>query len=135
MQVNEHVLEQTIKRCRERKVILPTFAQMRDPSLVPRGIRNRLRRVGLWDLDPANLFRITWKNEPVESGGLFNDGNWIQFPSELTGVSATIIGLVGKFFPTGAHKVGAAYGCLIPRLVTGQFDPTSQKAVWPSTGN
>jgi len=31
--------------------------------------------------------------------------------------------------------VGAAFGCLVPRLVTGQFDPTTQKAVWPSTGN
>ncbi|MCK5690350.1 pyridoxal-phosphate dependent enzyme, partial [Myxococcota bacterium] len=42
---------------------------------------------------------------------------------------------VGHWFPTGAHKVGAAFGCLVPRLVTGQFDPTTQKAVWPSTGN
>ncbi len=41
----------------------------------------------------------------------------------------------GRYFPTGAHKVGAAFGCLVPRLVTGQFDPTSTKAVWPSTGN
>ena len=81
------------------------------------------------------LFRITWKNEPVERGGLFNDGNWIEFPSALTGVDARIIGLVGKFFPTGAHKVGAAFGCLVPKLVSGQFDPTRQKAVWPSTGN
>ena len=46
-----------------------------------------------------------------------------------------IIAVVGKWFPTGAHKVGAAYGCLVPRLVTGEFDPTTQKAVWPSTGN
>ena len=42
---------------------------------------------------------------------------------------------MGKWFPTGAHKVGAAFGCLVPRLITGQFDPTIQKAVWPSTGN
>jgi cysteine synthase len=61
--------------------------------------------------------------------------NYIEFPSSLTGVPARIIGLVGKWFPTGAHKVGAAFGCLVPRLVTGQFDPTVQKAVWPSTGN
>ncbi|HOX23609.1 MAG TPA: pyridoxal-phosphate dependent enzyme, partial [Elusimicrobiales bacterium] len=52
-----------------------------------------------------------------------------------TGTKARIVGLVGKYFPTGAHKVGAAFGCLAPRLVTGQFDPTTQKAVWPSTGN
>ncbi len=91
--------------------------------------------MGLWDLDPLNLFRITWKNEPVASGGQYGGVNYIELPSELTGIDAKIVMLVGKWFPTGAHKVGAAFGCLVPRLVTGQFDPVSQKAVWPSTGN
>lgn len=135
MSDKENVLARTIARFRERKILLPTFAQMRDPSRVPEKIKQRLKRVGLWDVDPANLFRITWKNEPVERGGLYNRGNWIEFPSSLTGVDARIIGLVGKYFPTGAHKVGAAYGCLVPKLVSGQFDPTHHKAVWPSTGN
>ncbi|MEO2044998.1 MAG: pyridoxal-phosphate dependent enzyme [Pirellulales bacterium] len=135
MSVNQEVLERTIDRFRERKVLLPTFAQMRNPHAVPQKIKDRLGQVGLWDVDPVNLFRITWKNEPVEQGGLFNQGNWIEFPSEFTGVDARIIGLVGKYFPTGAHKVGAAYGCLVPKLVSGQFDPTTHKAVWPSTGN
>lgn len=135
MKTNDAVLARTIKHCRERNVLIPTFAQMKNPSLVPAKIRDRLKIVGLWDTDPANLFRISWKNEPVERGGLYNDGNWIEFPSSLTGVSARIIGIFGKYFPTGAHKVGAAFGCLVPRLVTGQFDPTTQKAVWPSTGN
>lgn len=132
---NSAVLERTVDRFQQRKILLPTFAQMRDPSTAPQAIKDRLANVGLWDVDPANLFRITWKNEPVEHGGLFNEGNWVEFPSELTGVDARIIGIVGKYFPTGAHKVGAAYGCLIPRLVSGEFDPTQQKAVWPSTGN
>ena len=135
MTVNQEVLDHTIARFRERKILLPTFAQMRDPHTVPKKIKDRLGQVGLWDVDPVNLFRITWKNEPVDKGGLFNQGNWIDFPSELTGVDARIIGLVGKYFPTGAHKVGAAFGCLVPKLVSGQFDPTSHKAVWPSTGN
>jgi cysteine synthase len=108
---------------------------MKDPGLVPEKISSRLREVGLWDMDPANLFRITWKNEPVTHGGGFGEGNWIEIPSALTGVDATIVGISGKWFPTGAHKVGAAYGCLVPRLVTGDFDPDTQKAVWPSTGN
>ena len=99
MQVDEKVLSRTIERFRERKVLLPTFAQMRDPSTVPEKIKQRLKNVGLWDVDPVNLFRITWKNEPVERGGLYNKGNWIEFPSALTGVDARIIGLVGKFFP------------------------------------
>lgn len=50
-------------------------------------------------------------------------------------MKARIVALLGKWFPTGAHKVGATFGCLIPRLISGQFDPKTQKAVWPSTGN
>jgi len=133
--VNEKTLDRTIAHCRARNVVIPSLALQKDPTLVPPSVRERLRQVGLWDIDPVNLFRITWKNEPVERGGLYNAGNWIEFPSALTGVPARIIGLVGKYFPTGAHKVGAAFGCLVPRLVSGQFDPTTQKAVWPSTGN
>ena len=75
------------------------------------------------------------EERPVPDGGGFGGVNYIEIPPELTGVPARIIALVGKWFPTGAHKVGAAFGCLVPRLVTGQFDPTLQKAVWPSTGN
>ena len=134
-QIDGKVLEKTVQRCRERNIVIPTFAQQKDPTTVPNAVKDRLKNVGLWDVDPVNLFRITWKNEPVAHGGGFNDGNWIEFPPELTGVSARIIGLVGKHFPTGAHKVGAAFGCLVPRLVSGRFDPTTQKAVWPSTGN
>ncbi|UCG17742.1 MAG: pyridoxal-phosphate dependent enzyme [Phycisphaerales bacterium] len=133
--INEEVLEKTVRRCRERNIIIPTFAQQKDPSTVPDAVRRRLAHVGLWDVDPVNLFRITWKNEPVERGGGFNNGNWIEFPEELTGVPARIVGLIGKYFPTGSHKVGAGFGCLVPRLVSGGFDPTAQKAVWPSTGN
>ncbi|NOX58530.1 MAG: pyridoxal-phosphate dependent enzyme [Planctomycetes bacterium] len=133
--VNESVLEKSAKHCRSRGILIPTLAQQKNPNLVPEKVKARLKGIGLWDVDPLNLFRITWKNEPVENGGLYNDGNWVEFPSSLTGVDARIIGIVGKYFPTGAHKVGAAFGCLIPRLVTGQFDPIAQKAVWPSTGN
>ena len=135
MSVQEDVLEKTVRRCAQRKITIPTFAQLRDPTKIPASIKSRLANVAMNDIDPANLYRSTWKNEPVEKGGGFNQGNWIEFPSTLTGVEAKIVGLVGKHFPTGAHKVGAAFGCLVPRLVTGQFDPTTQKAVWPSTGN
>jgi cysteine synthase len=128
-------LDKAVERARERNIIIPTFAQMMDPSLIPDGIVAELGELGLWDVTPRNLFRITWKNEPVSEGGGFGGVNYLEFPSSLTGVPARIIGLVGKWFPTGAHKVGAAFGCLVPRLTTGQFDPTSQKAVWPSTGN
>ena len=128
-------LERTLQRVRERKIIIPTLAQQRDPSLVPADIQNRLKEIGLWDLHPLNLFRITWHNEPKPFGGLFGDVNYLEFPSSFTGTKARVVALVGKWFPCGVHKVGAAFGCLVPRLVTGQFDPTTQKAVWPSTGN
>ena len=128
-------LERTLQRVRERKIIIPTLAQQRDPSLVPAKIQERLKEIGLWDLHPLNLFRITWHNEPKPFGGLYGDVNYLEFPSSFTGTKARVIALVGKWFPCGVHKVGAAFGCLVPRLVTGQFDPTTQKAVWPSTGN
>jgi cysteine synthase len=128
-------LERTLQRVRERNIIIPTFAQMKNPGLVPAGIWDELKNVGLWDLSPLNLFRISWKNEPKLFGGGHAGVNYIELPSSLTGTPARVIAIVGKWFPTGAHKVGAAFGCLAPRLVTGQFDPTTQKAVWPSTGN
>jgi cysteine synthase A len=124
-----------IRRARERNIVIPTYAQMKDPSKVLSKVKEELKSIGLWDVHPRNLFRITWKNEPKSSGGGFGGVNWLELPKSLTGVDARIIVLVGKWFPTGAHKVGAAFGCLVPRLVTGQFDPTTQKAVWPSTGN
>jgi cysteine synthase A len=133
--VDPESLERTIKRARERNIVIPTFKQQRDPSLIPHKIIARLKSIGLWDIHPLNLFRITWHNEPVDHGGGFGGVDSIEFPKALTGVDARIVAIVGKWFPTGSHKVGAAFGCLVPRLVTGQFDPTYQKAVWPSTGN
>ncbi|HTP01390.1 MAG TPA: pyridoxal-phosphate dependent enzyme [Anaerolineales bacterium] len=124
-----------IKRAKERNILIPTYAQMKDPSRIPAGIKEDLKGIGLWDVHPRNLFRITWHNEPKASGGGFGGVNYLELPSSLTGVPARIVVIVGKWFPTGAHKVGAAFSCLVPRLVTGQFDPTTQKAVWPSTGN
>jgi cysteine synthase len=135
LQIMEDRLKRAIECAREQNIIIPTFAQMKNPEMIPGEVTEELKEIGLWDLNPRNLFRITWKNEPKSKGGTFNGVNYLEFPSSLTGVDARIIALVGKWFPTGAHKVGAAFGCLVPRLVTGQFDPTTQKAVWPSTGN
>jgi len=127
------VLKRTAARCRERGIVLPTFAQLRNPEQVPPAIRRRLKGVGLWDVNPVNLFRITWKNDV--NSGRYGGVNYLEIPPAITGVKARVIGLVGKYFPTGAHKVGAAFGCLVPRLVSGEFDPEKHKAAWPSTGN
>ena len=134
--IHRQALDRNIQKARESGVVIPTFENMKHPETVPEPIRARLRGVGLWDVDPLNLFRITWKNEPMESGGLYRAvPNYIELPPALTGVPARIIALVGKWFPTGCHKVGASFGCLAPRLVTGQFDAGYHRAVWPSTGN
>ncbi|WFS61789.1 pyridoxal-phosphate dependent enzyme [Pseudodesulfovibrio thermohalotolerans] len=133
--INQQGLESAVACAREKNIVIPTLEQMCHPERIPASIKEKLGSLGLWDLDPLNLFRITWKNEPAASGGEYGGVNHIELPSSLTGVPARIVLLVGKWFPTGAHKVGAAFGCLAPRLVTGQFDPRKQKAVWPSTGN
>ncbi len=133
--LHESTLASAAAVAKGRGIRIPTLAMMRDPALIPDDVKVALKDVGLWDLHPLNLYRISWHNEPTVDGGGFGDVNYVEWPSALTGVSARIVSLVGKWFPTGAHKVGAAFGCLVPRLVTGQFDPATQKAVWPSTGN
>ncbi len=137
LSIKEKQLESTIERLRERNIILPSYEQMKNPNeTVSSNIKSELSSLGLWEIHSRNLFRITWNNEPKPNGGLYQElPNYMELPSELTGVKARIIALIGKWMPTGSHKVGATYGCLIPRLVTGQFNPIIQKAVWPSTGN
>jgi cysteine synthase A len=134
--IDKKGLAHNIKKARENHIVVPTIAQMQHPETIPGKVQDKLKNVGLWDVNPLNLFRITWKNQPKESGGLYQAvPNYVEFPSELTGVPCRIIAMAGKWFPTGCHKVGASFGCLAPRLVTGQFDATYHKAVWPSTGN
>ena len=133
--VNETGRKHNIRRAKEQNIIIPTIAEMKNPELIPEKIKEKLTQVGLWDVNPLNLYRVTWKNEPKEFGGLFHGPNYIVLPTELTGVKAKIMLLAGKYFPTGCHKVGASFGCLVPPLVTGQFDSDFHKAVWPSTGN
>ncbi len=130
---SEQTRERAVARCRERGVLIPTLAQLRDPSTCDPAVVAALRPIDPEATDPLNLFRITWRNDP--SSGGFGDVNALELPTAVTGVRARIVGLVGKHFPTGAHKVGAAFGCLVPRLVSGEFDPTRHQAVWPSTGN
>jgi cysteine synthase len=133
--VDKQVLENTAKHFAQKKIILPTFEQLKNPHTIPNNIKEKLGSIGLWDLHPLNLFRINWKNESIDQGGLFSDVNVMELPPAFTGVEARILVLIGKWFPTGAHKVGAAYGCLAPKIITGRFDPAYHKAVWPSTGN
>jgi cysteine synthase A len=99
LRINQEILEKNISYCRDKGITLPTFEMMKNPGLVPEHIRKQLRSIGLWDLHSANLYRITWKNEPKESGGLYGGVNHIVLPPELTGCRATIVMLVGRWFP------------------------------------
>ncbi|MBU2507436.1 MAG: pyridoxal-phosphate dependent enzyme [Bacteroidetes bacterium] len=130
---NQDYLEKTVQRCKEKNIILPTFKQLKHPDSIPNEVHSKLENIGLQDVHPLNLFRINWRNNPAN--GKIGAINYVEIPKEITGVDARIIGLVGRNFPTGAHKVGATYGCLAPYLITGRFNPDYHKAVWPSTGN
>jgi cysteine synthase A len=116
-------------------VRLPTFAELADPALIPEARRTALRPVDPERLHPANLFRMHWYNDWSRARVAAIPCHLV-FPPALTGVRVPIVMVLGSFFPMiGAHKLLAAYGCLIPYLVTGRFDPAQHKAVWPSTGN
>jgi len=136
LKINEEQLKKTVASAKERNIVIPTIAQMKDPSKIPAEVKKQLENTGLWDIDPINLYRISWKNQPKDKGGLYNDlPNYIEIPEIISGVKGRIFAMAGKFFPTGCHKVGASFACLVPRLVSGQFDPKFHQAVWPSTGN
>ena len=127
--------DNAIERFRENNIVLPTFAQLSDPSRLPGSIVDRLPEVDRNGADPLNLFRVHWFNR-ADGTGPADVPDHIELPPELTGVDARIVLALGNRFPMiGAHKVLAAYSCLVARLVTGRFDPTRNRAVWPSTGN
>ncbi|MCI2057227.1 MAG: pyridoxal-5-phosphate-dependent protein subunit beta, partial [Oscillibacter sp.] len=109
--INKKGLDHNIAKAKENNIIIPTIAQMQHPETIPAKIQEKLKKVGLWDVNPLNLFRITWKNEAKETGGLFQAApNYVEIPSALSGVPCRIIAMSGKWFPTGCHKVGASFG-------------------------
>ena len=75
--IHQESLDRAIERARENGIIIPTFAQMRNPNLVPPQIVERLKKIGLWDVDPANLFRITWHNEHKMQGGTYPSSSFL----------------------------------------------------------
>ncbi|HET8659937.1 MAG TPA: pyridoxal-phosphate dependent enzyme [Micromonosporaceae bacterium] len=133
--VDRGAYRRTVDRLREAGVLLPTFAQLAAPGSIPARVRHALAGVKADDADPLNLFRVHWYNDSGRTGQEAVPVH-VVLPRELTGVDARIVVAIGDLFPMiRAHKVLAAYGCLVPRLITGQFDPTRHRAVWPSTGN
>jgi cysteine synthase len=133
--VDPDTRDRAVAHFRSAGVVLPTLGELADPTRIPASIAGDLAQVGPDDPDPRNLFRIHWFNDAARTGRVTVPGH-VVLPSALTGVDARIVVVLGDRFPMiRAHKVLAAYACLVPRIVTGTFDPTTQRAVWPSTGN
>ncbi len=129
--VDEASLANSVARFREQGIVLPTFGQLADPSTVDASITAGIDKNAP---SPANLWRVHWYNDLA--GDRVAVPDHVVLPKALTGVDAPIIVAFGDRFPMiTAHKVLAAYACLAPRVVTGQFDPTRHRAIWPSTGN
>ncbi len=133
--VDQPTLDRTVRRFRDAAIVLPAFAELAEPWKIPHRIQRALAGVRPDDANPLNLFRVHWHNGPDRTGQV-PIPMYADLPSELTGVDARIVVAIGDLFPMiRAHKVLAAYGCLAPRVITGQFDPTANRAIWPSTGN
>ncbi|MBU0553643.1 pyridoxal-5'-phosphate-dependent protein subunit beta [Myxococcota bacterium] len=133
--VDAEVYARTVARLKEAGVRMPTFAELAEPRRIPAEIIEALAGVDHLAPHPLNLYRVHWYNSE-DGQGLTEVPRALELPKSLTGVDARIVVMLGDSFPMiHAHKVLAAYACLVPRLVTGQFDPTKDKAIWPSTGN
>ena len=133
--MHTNVIEKTAKYFKEKGVVLPTISELKNPHSISEDIKNKVLKLDKDAMDPANLFRVHWFNKKDHSNFL-DVPEHIVLPSEFTGVDAKIIVNLGRYFPLiTAHKVLAAYGCLLPRILNGTFDYTIHKAVWPSTGN
>jgi len=133
--VDRGVYDRAIRHLRKARVVLPTFAQLADPRKIPPAVARELAPVDADAAHAGNLFRVHWYNDAARRG-VASHPLYLDLPEALTGVKARVLVALARYFPMiGAHKVLAAYGCLVPRLVTGQFDPERHKAVWPSTGN
>jgi len=107
----------------------PTYDEMLNPALLDESVRAKaLKAFNENELDPINLFNITWKNAE-------NNVRKVVLPPELTGVDANVVVLLGCGFPSGSHKVGPAYSTLVEGLVDGEIIPGEHTILGPSTGN
>ena len=132
--IDENRYRRSVERFRDQQIVLPTFSELANPEIIDSGLKAELNEIDKNSADPKNLFRVHWHNDL--NGNFVSLPDHIVLPTEITGVKAPIALAFGNRFPMiTAHKVLAAYACLVPRVVTGQFDPTEHRAIWPSTGN
>ena len=127
--------DRAVSHLREAGIRLPLLSELTNAPQALNDVYEKLNQVHAAAPDPRNLYRVHWFNDRARTG-LTATPEYVRLPKALTGVDAPIIVALGDRFPMiGAHKVLAAYGCLVPRLVSGAFDPGHHRAVWPSTGN
>ena len=133
--MNETIVSKTSEYFKKKGIILPKISELTNPHSINENVVKKLKVVNKDVIDPLNLFRVHWFNNRDHSG-FSKVPEHIVLPNEITGVEAKIIVNIGRIFPLiAAHKVLAAYGCLLPRILNGDFDYSKHKAVWPSTGN
>ena len=133
--IDRATYDRTVARFRDNAIRLPSFAELAAPQRLPDSVEAGLAGVDPDVADPLNLFRVHWYNDAARRSRSEVPG-YLVLPESITGVPARIVVALGDRFPMiRAHKVLAAYGCLVPRLLSGQFDPERHRAVWPSTGN
>ena len=133
--VDRKVYDRNLQHLREAGIRLPRISELADPVS---GLADRASEIAGIDPDVSdarNLFRVHWHNSG-DRRGIVETPEHIVLDSSLTGVDAKIVVALGNRFPMiHTHKVLAAYGCLVPRLLSGKFDAARHRAVWPSTGN
>jgi len=135
MNSNKRIIHKNVKLFSEKNIILPKIKELANPLSISNDIQNKLNSIDKDSQNSLNLYRVHWHNKKDHSK-FVKCPEYIILPNELTGVEAKIIINIGRLFPLiQAHKVLAAYGCLVPRIVSGNFDCSENIAIWPSTGN
>ena len=133
--VDQQAYDRNVEKLHSVGLVLPRISDLANP---PEMLGQKMAEIK--DADPdvpdvRNLFRVHWHNG-ADRRSLVSVPEHLVLPEALTGVKAKIVVALGNRFPMiSTHKVLAAYGCLIPRLMSGAFDATRHRAVWPSTGN
>jgi len=133
--VDRDAYQRNVEHLHKRNVVLPKISELADPVQNLSSKSRTLADVDPGAADPGNLFRVHWHNTEDRTD-LAMVPQHLVLDENLTGVKCKIVVALGNRFPMiDCHKVLAAYGCLIPRLMSGVFDATRHRAVWPSTGN
>ena len=128
--MNESIINKTSEYFKNKGIILPTISELANPHIINGEFKDKLKTLDKNSINPLNLFRVHWYNNRDHTN-FSKVPEHIVLPSEFTGVEAKIIVNIGRLFPLiTAHKVLAAYGCLLPRILNGTFDYEKHKTIY-----